>query len=71
MKSTVASVERPVAADGWPLSGLASIHELIAVSGLSRSKIYDLIRAGELRTKVFGRARRVPWSEVRRVFLSD
>lgn len=69
MKSEVASVKRPVAADGWPLSGLASIHELIAVSGLSRSKLYDLIRTGELKTKNFGRARRVPWSEARRVFL--
>lgn len=69
MKSTVASVARPVAADGWPLSGLCTIHELIAVSGLSRSKLYDLIRSGELKTKIFGRARRVPWSEARRVFL--
>lgn len=63
-------VERPMAADGWPASGLATIHELVSLSGLSRSKIYSLIRAGELRTKTFGRARRVPWAEARRVFLS-
>jgi predicted DNA-binding transcriptional regulator AlpA len=62
---------RPLAEDGWPMSGLARIPEAVAASGLSRSKLYAEIRAGRLATKVFGRSRRIPWSEVRRAFLSD
>ena len=62
---------RPLAADGWPVSGLARVSEVCAASGLSRSKIYMEIREGRLDTKCFGRSRRVPWSEVRRLFLAD
>ena len=56
---------RPVAADGYPLTGLASVAEVVAASGLSRSQIYNMIQRGELRTKRFGRSVRVPWQLLR------
>jgi excisionase family DNA binding protein len=41
-----------------------TIPEVMAALRLSRSKVYDLIRSGELRSFTTGRARRVPASEV-------
>ena len=60
---------RLLAADGWPLGGLATVTEVVQASGLSRSKIYDMITVGDLQMRRFGRSVRIPWSEVRAVFL--
>ena len=62
---------RVVADDGWPKSGLATVAEVVAISGLSRSKIYNLMRDGTLETRCFGRSRRMTWSSVRATFLAD
>jgi len=62
---------RALAADGMPLGGLATVAEVVTATGLSRSKIYDLINAGELQVKRFGRSVRVPWPIVRHVFLGN
>lgn len=61
---------RMVASDGYPLAGLATIEEATAVSGLSRSHIYSLIRRGELEAKRFGRSCRITWASLRQAFLS-
>lgn len=61
---------RPLADDGYPLSGLATVPEVLAIAHLSRSKLYEMLAGGELEAKRFGRACRIPWPEVRRVFLS-
>lgn len=60
---------RPIASDGWPLSGMARVDEVVRASGLSRSKVYNMLRAGDLQSATFGKSRRVPWAEVRRLFL--
>jgi predicted DNA-binding transcriptional regulator AlpA len=62
---------RVIASDGWPVSGCATINETIAVSSLSRSKLYNMIDAGELETKRFGKSRRVTWASIRKTFLSS
>jgi excisionase family DNA binding protein len=56
---------RPIAADGYPLTGLASVAEVVAATGLSRSQIYAMIQRGDLATKRFGRSVRVPWHLLR------
>ena len=56
---------RPVGPDGYPLSGLASVNEVVAATGLSRSQIYAMIQRGEIATKRFGRSVRVPWQLLR------
>ena len=60
---------RPIAEDGWPISGLASIPEAIAVSGLSRSKVYGMLDR-EIPTRRYGRSRRIEWTVLRRLFLT-
>ncbi|HIE99924.1 MAG TPA: AlpA family phage regulatory protein [Planctomycetes bacterium] len=62
---------RPIAEDGWPISGLACIDEVIAVSGLSRSKVYQQMAKGDIPSRRFGRSRRVEWAVVRRLFLTS
>lgn len=62
---------RVLANDGYPTAGLASISEAIAVSGLSRSMLYLLIRRGDLETKAFGKARRITWQSIRQNFLTS
>lgn len=62
---------RALAPDGWPISGCATINEVVAVSSLSRSKLYNMIEAGELETKRFGKSRRVTWASIRQTFLSS
>ena len=62
---------RVVAADGYPRAGLASIAETMAVSGLSRSMVYLMIRRGELETKRFGKSCRVTWPSIRQNFLTS
>ena len=61
---------RPTAEDGYPISGLAKIAEVVVASGLSRSKVYSMLMTGELPSVSFGKSRRVPWSAVRAMFLS-
>jgi excisionase family DNA binding protein len=39
---------------------LCRIDEVIAVLGLGRTAVFDLIRTGELRSVTIGRSRRVP-----------
>jgi excisionase family DNA binding protein len=62
---------RPCAADGWPISGLATVQEVASVSGLAPSTIYQMIASGELESRRFGRSLRVPWSLVRSMFLDE
>lgn len=62
---------RLLAPDGWPVSGCAKIEEAKAVSGLSRSKLYDMMRTGELETKQFGKSRRITWASIRQNFLTS
>ena len=35
--------ERLLASDGYPIGGLAKIHEICVATGISKSKIFDLI----------------------------
>lgn len=62
---------RITATDGYPTAGLASIQEAVAVSGLSRSMIYQMINRGQLEAKRFGKARRVTWASIRHNFLTS
>lgn len=61
---------RPIADDGYPVSGLATINELAAIVSLSRSKIYQKINDGSIPSVTFGRSRRVQWPVVRKLFLT-
>jgi len=58
---------RPVAADGWPVAGLAKVDEARLFLALSRSKLYELLRSGALASQTFGKSRRIRWAELRRV----
>jgi excisionase family DNA binding protein len=60
---------RPLADDGYPISGMATVQDAIAVSSLSRTHIYDLMTRNELQSMRFGRSRRIPWSALRELFL--
>lgn len=61
---------RPTAEDGYPISGLAKIGEVVVASGLSRSKVYAMLSSGELPSLRFGKSRRVAWQVVRELFLT-
>ena len=54
--------------DGWPVGGLASVHEITTATGLSRSAVYKMISDRKLPVKRFGRSVRVSWQVVRSVF---
>ena len=62
---------RPVAQDGYPTAGLASVREVASASSLSVGQIYAMINAGQLPSKRFGRSVRVPWAAVRKSFLGN
>lgn len=62
---------RPIAADGYPISGLATVEEAAAAMALSRSQIYAMIQRGELQAKRFGRACRIPWSAIRELISAE
>lgn len=62
---------RPVAADGYPISGLARPEEVAIAWGVSRSLVYQMITSGKIQSKRFGRARRIPWSAVRELISCD
>ena len=42
--------------------GLASVTHAAAFLSLSRNKLYQLINAGEIPSKKFGKSVRVPWA---------
>ncbi|MEU8825891.1 helix-turn-helix domain-containing protein [Streptomyces sp. NPDC048636] len=42
-----------------------TVPEVMAALRLSRSKVYDLIRSGQLRSFTVGRARRIPADSLR------
>ena len=60
---------RVIAADGYPTAGLATIQEAIALSGLSRSKVYHMLSMGELESRRFGKSRRITWASLRAAFI--
>lgn len=60
---------RIVAEDGYPVAGLATTAEAVALSGLSRSQIYAMLRRGELHGRRFGRVLRISWHSLRAAFL--
>lgn len=62
---------RIIAEDGLPVSGLCSPKECSAVAQLAPSTIYAMMNTGELASKRFGRARRIPWSAVRELISAD
>lgn len=62
---------RPVASDGYPISGLATVDEAATALSLSRSQIYAMIHRGELACRRFGRACRIPWATVRELISAD
>ncbi|WP_181767110.1 helix-turn-helix domain-containing protein [Streptomyces albidus (ex Kaewkla and Franco 2022)] len=44
-----------------------TVPEVMTALKLSRSKVYDLLRSGQLRSFTVGRARRIPADEITRV----
>ena len=60
---------RIVGEDGYPLAGLATTAEAVAISGLSRSHIYALIARGQLEVRRYGRSHRITWQSLRQAFL--
>jgi excisionase family DNA binding protein len=46
--------------------GFTDVPGAAAYLGLSRAYVYNLMEAGKLSYAKFGRARRIPWSELRR-----
>jgi len=60
---------RLLAADGYPVGGLATVKEVVAATKLSKSAVYQMIGDAELPVKRFGKSVRVPWATVRSVFL--
>jgi excisionase family DNA binding protein len=56
---------RPIAEDGYPTGGMASVEEASTVSGLSTGMIYKLSQNGELECRRFGRTIRIPWAALR------
>lgn len=62
---------RLLADDGYPVAGNAKVTEAAAVGSVSVGMIYKMINDGDLEARRFGRAVRISWPEVRRVFLED
>ena len=62
---------RLLGADGFPLGGMATVLEVVAVSRLAKSTIYKMIDEGDLPVRRFGRAVRIKWTDVRQLFLDD
>ena len=56
---------RPIAEDGYPISGLASVNEVSALTSLSIGQVYKMVHAGDLESIRFGRSVRVPWTALR------
>ena len=62
---------RPIADDGYPIAGMATIPEAVSVSGLSRSQIYNMLNRHDLEAVRFGRSRRITWQSLREKFLTS
>ena len=62
---------RLLADDGYPLGGLATVSDVAAVGSLAPSTVYRMVEDGELESKRFGRAVRIPWTAIRQKFLDD
>lgn len=62
---------RPIAADGYPRSGLATVDKAAAFLDLSKSQVYAMIQRGEISVKRFGRACRIPWEALRELVSAD
>ena len=60
---------RPIADDGYPIGGLATVDDAVTISGLGRSHIYSLMARGQLEVRRFGRSRRITWASLRAAFL--
>ncbi len=60
---------RVIAADGWPMAGLATVAEAVILSGLSKSKVYDMLSREQLESRRFGKSRRITWASLRAVFM--
>ena len=58
-------VGRPIAPDGYPISGLATVTEVVVASGLCPSTVYNMIKTDKLKSQKFGRSVRVPWQVLR------
>ncbi len=56
---------RPVAADGYPTAGLATIEEVAIALSVSKGTVYAMVNAGRLEGRRFGRSLRVSWSSLR------
>ena len=56
---------RPIAEDGYPTAGLATVEEAATAASLSRGMVYKLAQSGELECRRFGRTIRIPWAALR------
>jgi excisionase family DNA binding protein len=65
MTAVAADATGPAATTAVPERHLYRIPEAMTLLALSRSVIYEQIRAGRLRTVSQGRARRIPASAIR------
>lgn len=48
-------------------NGLGTVEQATQFLSIGRSKLYDLMDAGELAYCKIGKARRIPWNEIRRL----
>jgi excisionase family DNA binding protein len=51
----------------WPREGLARIPEAAKFLAVSRTTLYDAIRAGRIPTVTIGTDRRIPWPDLHRL----
>ena len=57
---------RLLADDGYPVGGMAKVSEAATAGSLAQSTVYKMIEDGELESKRFGRAVRIPWTALRK-----
>ncbi|MEO2030444.1 MAG: hypothetical protein ABGZ35_00005 [Planctomycetaceae bacterium] len=62
---------RVIAPDGYPLAGLATANEGMAVSSLSRAEFHKPMRDGRIPSRMYGRIRRIQWAMLRRLLLES
>jgi excisionase family DNA binding protein len=51
----------------WPREGLARITEAAAFLAVSRTTIYEALRAGRLSAVTLGADKRIPWPDLHRL----
>ena len=64
MTINMASTERPQAIDQYHPAQLFRAEKVAALLDVSRTKVFELIRSGELRSLKIGGSRRIPLSAV-------